>query len=44
MKDGVTMAAADGNTQTKILIKVLPPGSIYCITIAVNLWLDNEKG
>jgi len=34
MKIGVTMVTAGGRTQTKILVKVLPPGSIYYITIA----------
>lgn len=34
MKIGVMIVAADDSTQTKILIKVLPPGSIYYITIA----------
>jgi hypothetical protein len=28
------MVAADGSIQTKILVEVLPPGSIYYITIA----------
>jgi hypothetical protein len=33
MNIGVTMVAADGSTQKKILVKVLPPGPIYYITI-----------
>jgi len=33
MKIGVTMVAAEGSTQTKILLELLPPGSIYYITI-----------
>jgi len=36
MKIGVMMVAADGSTQTKILVKLLPPGSIYYITIACD--------
>lgn len=34
MKIGVMMVAAEGSTQKKILVKLLPPGSIYYITIA----------
>ena len=34
MKFGVTTVAADGSTQTKILVEVLPPGSVHYITFA----------